>query len=124
MIAPIRDDRQLRGPKSPICPLCGSEFHINHVDVAEPFHCPVCDRYLCVSRLYPYFWGCVALLIAGLLSFAFGARGPTLLLASLCGWLPVYFLVVGWTRHFAPPKLKPCNPPDDSRYSGPLGLSK
>jgi len=27
------------------------------------------------------------------------------------------FAVVFWMMHFAPPRLKPCNP-DDSRYAG------
>ncbi len=95
--------REVRGRKSPRCPLCGSEFEIKYVDVAEPFH------------------ACAALLIAVFLSFAFGARGPTLFLASIFGWIPVFFIVVFWTQHFAPPKLKPCSP-DDPDYSGPLGL--
>jgi hypothetical protein len=105
----------------PKCPVCRAEFHIKHVDFTLPFHCPACDRYLCVPRSYPRLQGCVALLISGLLSYIFGARGPTLVLITLFAWIPAFFVVVFWTRHFAPPKLKPCTP-DDSHYSGPLGL--
>lgn len=108
----------MAGVRLPKCPLCGSEFKIKHVDFTLPFRCPVCDRYLRVSPSYPRFQGCAALLISGLLCLALGARGPTLVLVALLGWIPTFFIVVFWTRHFAPPKLKPCPPP----HAGTVGL--
>lgn len=109
------------GRQLPKCPLCGTEFHIKHVDFALPFRCPICDRYLCVPRLYPRLQGSAALIISGLSCYLFGAKGPTLVLTTLFVWIPAFFLVVFWTRHFVPPRLVPCDSAD-SHPSGPLGL--
>jgi hypothetical protein len=62
-------------------------------------------------RLYAGLGIAVALLISGFVCFEFGARGSDLVLASLLAWLPIFFLVVFWQMHFAPPKLEPCSPP-------------
>jgi uncharacterized paraquat-inducible protein A len=125
MIQQLKGDKQVRGPKSPICPLCGSEFHIKHVDMESPFRCPTCDKYICVSRgsSYVRIQICAAICISVVLSYVFGARSATVALAALFMTIPVLFIIVFWAMHFAPPKLKPCLS-EDSHYSGPLGLSK
>jgi hypothetical protein len=110
----------MRAPKSPICPMCGSAFDIEQMDFAMPFRCPACRRYLCVPRSWSIFSALRALFVSGLLCFFLGARGLTLFLAAVLTWIPLGFVLLFWTRHFAPPKLKACPPPDSS--SGPLGL--
>jgi len=109
----------MANPRSPRCPLCGSDFNINDVDFALPFRCPSCEAYLCVPRYYSVFLGLRALLISGILCFLLGARGATLQWTTLLGWLPVLFVSMFWTRHFAPPKLKP----GDAPRTDILGLS-
>jgi hypothetical protein len=107
--------------KLPECPLCGAEFDIKNVDFASPFPCPVCEQYLCVPRVYRRFWGYASLVIAGLFCFLLGFRGANLALAALLACIPVLIIVVFWTRHFSPPKLKPSSS-DNSHCGGPLGL--
>lgn len=96
--------------RSPKCPLCGSEFNIKHVDYAMAFSCPSCERYLCVRRSYSRLWGCAALLISFFLCFGLGARGPSLVLAALIAAIPIFFMVILWTAHFAPPMPRACVP--------------
>jgi hypothetical protein len=108
-------------PRQPVCPLCGRAFEIKYVDFELPFRCPNCKHHLRVPPLYPRAWTLVAFLASGTLWFALGARGFGLFCGALLTWIPVFFVLVLWTRHFAPPKLKPC-PSGDSDYSGPLGL--
>src|SRR6266576_178825 len=101
-------------------PRCRSTFDINQVDFETPFRSPVCDEYIYVPRRYLIFSACRSLLISGTLCFALGARGTTLVLLTLLAWLPIGFVILFWTRHFAPPKLKPCSPP----HSEVLGLHR
>jgi hypothetical protein len=108
----------MAGAKSPRCPLCGSEFAIKYVEIGSPFRCPVCGEYLFVPRSYSVFWIYAALFISGLLCFGFGARGANIFWYTLLIWIPVYFIAIFWSRHFAPPKLKPTSRPN----AGPLGL--
>src|SRR5512133_2740435 len=112
----------MRTPQSPICPICSSTFEMKHVDFAEPFRCPVCNGYLCVPRSWLTFSAVRALAVATLLCFLMGASGANLLIAVGLTWLPIAFLLLFWTRHYAPPRLKPCTPPDG--YSGPFGLGR
>ena len=107
-------------PRLPRCPLCGSEFERKFVVIDSPFRCPTCNRYLCVSQGYPRLQILVSLAISGFICFFFGARGADLALVSVVTWLPVMFLVVFWTMHFAPPKLQPCQP----QHFGTLGLTE
>ena len=115
-----REVTQVLTPRLPRCPLCGSEFERKFVVIDSPFRCPTCDRYLCVSHGYPRLQILAAMGISALICFLFGARGATLALATILAWLPIMFLVVFWTMHFAPPKLTSCQPPN----SGTLGLSE
>jgi hypothetical protein len=108
-------------PRSPTCPLCGSEFHIKNVDFESPFRCPACAKYLYVPPSYARYWVSLSLIISALVCFALGARGFRILIASVLVWIPILLLVVFYSRHFSPPRLKPFNR-SDSGYSGPLGL--
>ena len=108
-----------RGPKMPKCPVCGAEFHISNVDFASPFRCPVCGNWLRVPRYYPVIGIWTALFISAFLCFEFGARGVSLFWGTLLTWIPVFMMVIFWSRHFAPPKLTPCPSPS----SCPLHLS-
>jgi hypothetical protein len=85
-----------------------------------PFKCPVCNECLYVPHLYSRLQAIKALLLSGILCFAFGARGAYLVLASFLAWIPLGFVVLFWATHFAPPSLRPCRP-DDSSIQG-LGL--
>lgn len=107
----------------PRCPLCKSDFHYRHLDLTMPFRCPVCEKWIRVanSRWYATSGMLVAVLITGFICFEFGARGPTLFLYTLVLWFPVFFLVVFWKMHFAPPRLKPSEQPPDSSV---LGLNR
>ena len=109
--------------RKPICPLCGRAFEIKYVDFELPFRCPNCNRHLRVPHLYSRAWGLLAFLVSGILWFALGAKGVVFFCGTLLTWIPVFFVVVFWTRHFSPPKLKPA-PSADSTYSGPLGLGR
>ena len=104
----------------PKCPLCKSDFHYKHVDLALPFRCPVCNQWLRVANSY---WHSVsgmlaAMIVSGLVCYGFGARGANLALYALLLWLPVFFVVVGWKMHFAPPTLKPSGSPLDTNTLG------
>jgi hypothetical protein len=92
--------------RSPRCPLCGEHFEVKYVDFQLPFRCPSCKGYLRVPHSYSRLWSCAALLISAVLCFALGARDVVLLVATLLTWIPVLFVLVFWTRHFAPPTLK------------------
>jgi uncharacterized paraquat-inducible protein A len=96
--------------RSPICPHCGGQIHINQVLYTEPFACPFCSKTLFVSSRYPRFWGLVALALSIVVCHTFGARGFGLLVSSALAWLPIVFVVNVWTRHVAPPVLKPADP--------------
>lgn len=115
-----REVAQVLQPRLPKCPSCGSEFERKFVAIDSPFRCPICDRYLYVSHSYSRSQTLASLVISGFVCFLFGARGANLALASILAWLPIMFVVVFWTMHFAPPKLTPCRPPN----SGTLGLSE
>lgn len=108
----------MAGVRLPRCPLCESEFEIKYVEIGSPFRCPVCSEYLFVPRSYSVFWIYAAFVISGLLCYGFGARGAHLFWCTGLTWIPVFFIVIFWSRHFAPPKPKPCPPP----HAGPLGL--
>ena len=110
-------------PRQPICPLCGRKFEIKYVDFELPFRCPHCKHHLRVPRIYSSAWGLVALFTSGALWFALGAGGFWLLCGALLTWIPVFFVLLFWMRHFAPPKIKPCRN-EGSHYSGPLGLGR
>jgi len=115
----IWKDEVMGSPRSPICPLCKSEFDINYLDFAMPFRCPECNRYLCVPRAWSMTYAVLTLVFAGIVCYALGFRGSTVFIAAVLVWLPVGFVLLFWTRHYEPPKLRPCLPPDG--YSGPLG---
>jgi len=111
---------QMLTPRLPRCPLCGAQFERRFVAIDFPFRCPKCDRYLCVSHGYSRLQILAALGISAFTGLVFGARGANLALVTIIAWLPIMFLVVFWTMHFAPPKLKPCQP----EYFGTLGLNE
>jgi hypothetical protein len=105
---------------SPICPLCHSTFDINDVDLQFPFRCPRCNEYLCLAnpRAYHMISMWCALILAGLVSYALGIKGPYLVFGVCLGVIPVLAIIVFWTRYFLPPKLQACANP----HSGTLGL--
>jgi len=107
----------------PKCPLCKSEFHYRHVDLELPFRCPACDEWLRVAHSYWYAVSGVlaAMLISGFVCFELGARGASLVLYALFVSIPIFFFVVFWKMHFAPPKLEPSIPPLDTNV---LGLNR
>ena len=84
------------------------------MDIELPFRCPECDKWLRLEhpRLYTQSLLVATLCISGSLCFHFGARGEKLFWGTLLCSVPVFFMLVFWTRHFAPPKLKPSSPPD------------
>ncbi len=92
----------------PRCPTCGSEFERKFVAINSPFRCPVCGHFLCVPYSYSRSQILVSLVISGFISFFFGARGMNLVLATMLAFLPVLFVMIFWTMHFVPPRLKPC----------------
>ena len=110
---------QLRFPK---CPLCKSEFHYKHVDLELPFRCPVCDQWLRVTHSYWYTASGIfgSLIMSGLICYEVGARGAYLALYAPFGAVPIFFGVVFWRIHFAPPRLRASNPPGTSV----LGLNR
>ena len=101
--------------KSSECPIC--ESPIARVHLADPFPCPTCDHWLYVPRYYSYFWSFVALGVTVASCSALGARGPILLLASVVAYYPVLFIMSFWMRHFAPPRLRPCDRPRRERQN-------
>jgi hypothetical protein len=62
-----------------------------------------------------------AMLISGFVCFELGARGASLVLYALFVSIPIFFFVVFWKMHFAPPKLEPSIPPLDTNV---LGLNR
>ena len=108
----------MRTTHSSRCPLCRAEIDRKQIVINEPFRCPRCDRYLCVPASYSRLQIWASLFISGLLGFVLGVRGAYLALVTTLIFLPVMFIVVFWTMHFAPPKLKICYPP----HLGTLGL--
>jgi hypothetical protein len=101
----------------PKCPLCKSDFHYKHVDLAVPFRCPVCDQWLRAAHSYWYSASAIlaAMIISGFICYGLGARGANLFLYAILLWLPVFFVVIGWKMHFAPPSLKPSSSPLDTK---------
>ena len=108
----------MRTTHSSRCPLCRAEIDRKQIVINEPFRCPRCDRYLCVPASYSRLQIWASLFISGLLGFVLGVRGAYLALVTTLIFLPVMFIVVFWTMHFAPPKLKICDPFPPVGYVG------
>ena len=107
----------------PKCPLCKSEFHYKQVDLELPFRCRVCDQWLRVTHSYWYAASGIlaSMIISGFVCFELGARGAYLVLYAPLLSIPVFFVVVFWRMHFAPPNLEASSPPPDTSV---LGLNR
>jgi C4-type Zn-finger protein len=76
-------------PRPINCPFCGSDIRRDKVDTEKSFPCPSCGRLLRVSPYYYPIPGVGAVLVCGLLGYAFGFRNLKLLLFVVVLWFPV-----------------------------------
>ena len=104
----VRADRTVVG--APIeagldCPDCSKRLGWAQIQFGRTFRCPWCDASLCVPRSYITWSGCYNLCVTGLLAFGLGARGWSLVVAVLSGFLPVAMVSSAIARQLHPPTL-------------------
>lgn len=71
------------------CPRCESSLSYVVVRLQEPFECPACGRWLEVPSWCWKLTVVPSLLVAGLVPYALGLRGGSLLLAVIALWWPI-----------------------------------
>jgi predicted RNA-binding Zn-ribbon protein involved in translation (DUF1610 family) len=89
------------------CPTCGTSISMDTATPHVPFLCPDCGHGVQLRNSYFRVLHILLLLMVGLLSYAGGARGDTLIWAVILGALPTYFVVALLTMRVFPPDAEP-----------------
>jgi uncharacterized C2H2 Zn-finger protein len=87
------------------CPACSAMIRREEIDLSAPFRCPSCDQSLRVSSFYVRRIATASFVLAGLITYGLGARGPILGLALWLVVLPIHKLLNSLAAKFEPPKL-------------------
>jgi hypothetical protein len=87
------------------CPACSAMIRQEEIDLSAPFRCPSCDQSLRVSSFYVRRIAAASFVLAGLITYGLGARGPILGLAMWLVVLLIHRFLKSLAAKFEPPKL-------------------
>src|SRR5260370_2630316 len=90
-----------------LCPSCGSRIQQKEIQLSGVFRCPSCGQSLRVSTFWSRRIVLASEVLAGLISYGFGIRGPALGLAILFRFIPIGVVLPSLPTPFFPPKFQP-----------------
>jgi hypothetical protein len=98
-----------------LCPSCQLGLDRFNLRFGNPFPCPSCEKPLCISSFYSWISTLVAVLICGVLVYAFGLGNRAVFVFIVVLYYPIAMLLGSFLRVILNPRVRIYH----SRQSGP-----